>query len=148
MCMLPSKSLVDSAPGPSHHNQCLRKGSQYQVFSESPPVWFTITAAAITKLLKLRRNWLVRLLEDTDKVFRMACFAACEESVRRPCCARTTGAAHAVDVVLDLPREIVIDNVLDVLHVDAARRDVGRYEDGGLPSLELVEHPVALLLLL
>jgi ribonuclease PH len=31
----------------------------------------------------------------------------------------------------------------DAVHVDAARRDVGRHQDRGLPVAELGQHPVA-----
>src|SRR5262245_47309413 len=49
--------------------------------------------------------------------------------------ARLAGAARAtraVHVVLELERELVVDDEFDVVDVDAARRDVGRDEEAGL----------------
>mmetsp|Transcript_110009 Transcript_110009/g.350887 ORF Transcript_110009/g.350887 Transcript_110009/m.350887 type:complete len:537 (+) Transcript_110009:384-1994(+) len=71
-----------------------------------------------------------------------------EQQQSAPGLAAARRAAHAVDVVLDLRGEVVVDDVLDVLHVKPTGRDVGRHQDRRLALLELLEHPVALLLLL
>ena len=49
-----------------------------------------------------------------------------------PMALRAAGAADAMDVVLVGHREVVIDDVRDAVHVDAARGDVGGHEDADL----------------
>ena len=50
-----------------------------------------------------------------------------------------SGAAGAVDVVLDRLRDVVVDDVVDRRDVEAARGDVGRDQDPVLPLAEAVE---------
>jgi len=47
-------------------------------------------------------------------------------------------AADAVNVVLGVLGNIVIDHVADVLHVDAARGHVGGHQDFELSALEML----------
>src|SRR5215470_735554 len=47
------------------------------------------------------------------------------EARRAPACLGTRGAADAVDVILCRVRQVEVDDVCDVGHVDAARSDVG-----------------------
>ena len=56
------------------------------------------------------------------------------------------GSPDAVDVVLGVGREIVIDHVGDSVDVDASSRDVGGHEDPDLAVLEFLEGPGPLVL--
>jgi hypothetical protein len=47
--------------------------------------------------------------------------------------------ADAVDVVLRVERQVVVDDVRDAVDVEAARRDVGRDEDGQRAVLEALQ---------
>ena len=53
-----------------------------------------------------------------------------EEGVCDALLAGPAGAADAVDVVLDGEREGEVEDVLDAGDVEAARRHVGRHQDG------------------
>ena len=57
-----------------------------------------------------------------------------------------TRPADAVDVRLGVRRDVVVDDVRDVLDVEPARRDVGRDEDVEGTVAETVHHAVALVL--
>src|SRR5690242_2627921 len=52
---------------------------------------------------------------------------------------RARGAADAVDIGLGLHRELVVDDMADTVHVDAAGGDVGRDQDLHLAVLEGVQ---------
>src|SRR6476661_10509632 len=58
------------------------------------------------------------------------------------------GAPDAVDVVLTRARGVVVDDVRDVLHVDAAGGDVGGHEGPDLARLEARQRLLALVLAL
>lgn len=47
------------------------------------------------------------------------------------------GPAAAVEVVLVVGRRVDVDDEVEVVDVDAARRDIGRYQHADVPSLEL-----------
>src|SRR5262249_26639663 len=47
-----------------------------------------------------------------------------------------TGAADSMDEVFGFLREVVVDDVRDVVHVDATSGDVGGYEDAIMAALE------------
>ena len=53
------------------------------------------------------------------------------------------GAADAVDVALDVVRNVEVDDVGDALDVEAARRDVGRDDDVELAVLEPLDGALA-----
>ena len=57
------------------------------------------------------------------------------------------GAADAVDIVLGVLREVVVDDVAHLLDVQAARGHVGADHDRELAALEIVEDLEALSLL-
>src|SRR5258707_9946313 len=48
----------------------------------------------------------------------------------------TSRAANSVNEVLGYFRQIVVDDVGDVLHVDSARGEVGRHQDAVAPLLK------------
>ncbi len=62
--------------------------------------------------------------------------------------AGATGPADPVDVVLGDHRQLVVDDVRQRIDVEAARRDLGRDEDGRATRLEVGEraHPLRLAL--
>jgi hypothetical protein len=62
---------------------------------------------------------------------------------RRPGPGRTS---RTVQVILVVVRRIVVDHQVDVVHVDAARGDVGGDQDARLPGGEPVQGPLALVL--
>ena len=53
------------------------------------------------------------------------------------------GAADAVDVTFGLVRQLEIDDVGHAVHVDAARRNIGRDQDPHIVRLEPFEGPLA-----
>ena len=53
-----------------------------------------------------------------------------------------------MNVVLTVAGVVVVDDKLDVVHVEAAGSDICGHEDRRRAVLELAEHPVPLLLLL
>ena len=68
---------------------------------------------------------------------------------QRDRCAGATGApgaAHAVHVLLDVARKVVVEHARDVLDVDAARRHVGGDEDARAALLEVLERLLAIAL--
>ena len=60
-----------------------------------------------------------------------------------PAPAGATRAADAVDVRLGVVRDVVVDDVADTRHVEAAGGDVGRDEDVGTPVLERLDGALA-----
>ena len=53
-----------------------------------------------------------------------------------------------MDVVLAVVGVVIVDDKLDVIHIQPPGGHVGGDQDGGGARLELAEHPVPLLLLL
>mmetsp|Transcript_26660 Transcript_26660/g.71289 ORF Transcript_26660/g.71289 Transcript_26660/m.71289 type:complete len:591 (-) Transcript_26660:404-2176(-) len=74
--------------------------------------------------------------------------ALVHEGVRDALGARAARPPDPVDVVLDVAREVVVDDGLHLLDVDPARGDVGRDEHGAAARLELGEAHLALALVL
>ena len=70
-----------------------------------------------------------------------------QEVDRHSLAAETTGAADSVNVVLTVGREVVVDDKRDLLHVDAARKQVGRDENTARARTELAHNHIALALL-
>ena len=60
--------------------------------------------------------------------------------------AQTRGAADAVHVIFGVLRQVVVEDVADILDVQAARGDVGRNQDFDFAALEFAEQALALLL--
>ena len=58
--------------------------------------------------------------------------------------AGSAGPADPVDVVLGVPWQLEVDDVGEILDVEAACRDVRRDEDADLAGLELLEGPCPL----
>lgn len=52
-------------------------------------------------------------------------------------CPGTRGATDAVNVALWLVRNVVVDDVADVVNINAARCNVGGNQDAGLTTLEV-----------
>src|SRR5271154_5124915 len=50
--------------------------------------------------------------------------------------AGSSGASHAMDEILGDLRQIVVDDLRDVVHVNAAGGEIGGHEDAGTPLLE------------
>ena len=57
--------------------------------------------------------------------------------------ARPAGAANAMHVVLHVVRQVIIENDLHVVDIDAARGDIGGDQKFQARLAELVHHPVA-----
>ena len=66
-----------------------------------------------------------------------------DEQNRVPRTPRPAGAADAMDVTLDVVRDVVVDDVRDALDVEAARRDVGRDDDVELAVLQPLDRALA-----
>mmetsp|Transcript_9578 Transcript_9578/g.29149 ORF Transcript_9578/g.29149 Transcript_9578/m.29149 type:complete len:325 (-) Transcript_9578:485-1459(-) len=53
-----------------------------------------------------------------------------------------------MDIIFDVAREVIVDDCLDLLDVDAARSDISGYHHGPATRLEIAEHSLALALIL
>lgn len=67
----------------------------------------------------------------------------CASEAIVPCAA---GAANAVDIILGFIRHVVVDDQIDVVHIDAARGNVGRNQHRRFPCAEVAHDDVALVL--
>ncbi len=110
----------------------------------------SLASSAVGERLKLRGRLLPGFAHNPDELKGRARSGLqvilAEETVGHPELARATGTADAVDVVLDVEREVVVDDELDVRDVQTAGGDVRGDEDLAAAGLELVEGPVAILL--
>ena len=59
---------------------------------------------------------------------------------------RASGASDAMDVILDVHREIVVDHMRDAVHVNAARGDVCGHEHAHCARLEIFQRLQPLIL--
>jgi hypothetical protein len=73
-----------------------------------------------------------------------ACFLGGEEADGATLGTGTGRTADAVDIVLGGVRHVVVDDVRDLVNVDAASDNVGGDEHAGVATLEAVERPLAL----
>src|SRR5690606_12523704 len=80
-----------------------------------------------------------RPADETLHIAQLAALGAVTQRDGNAGGAITSGAAHAVHIVLRIVRQIVIDHVGDALHVDAARRDVGGDENADRARREALE---------
>ena len=86
------------------------------------------------------------LLGQPLDVLQEALLARRQQRDRDALAADAAGAADAVHVDFRRRRQIEVDDVRDVLDVEAARGDVGRDQDVGLLGAEQLHHAIALLL--
>src|SRR5579863_2439975 len=104
-------------------------------------------------LTRSRPSW--RLAADFANAFNLNAELALEQHQVRPLLsaeqrgsnsfgAGAPRASHAVDEILRIIRQIVIDDVRDVLHVNAARGHIGGHQDAIAALLESCECRVAL----
>lgn len=61
-------------------------------------------------------------------------------------CAGARGTAHAVDIVFGDLREVVIDDVFDVRHVEASGRDIGGDQNAEVAFAEVFHDFIAFVL--
>ncbi len=85
--------------------------------------------------LHLRERLAGRLLDRGEQ----PALARSDETDRGAAAARPSGAADAVDVGLRVDRDVVVDDVADALHVEAAGGDIRRHEDVELARPELLD---------
>ncbi len=83
--------------------------------------------------------------EHLDFGEKLALFA-CHKSDRFACRTHSRRASDAMDISLRIRRDIVIDDVCDVVHVDATRSEIGRHQHGNLVLAETLHDALALLL--
>src|SRR6185312_11905191 len=76
----------------------------------------------------MRQDWNLAPDQSLDRA-EIRPLAAVAEGERRATLARTRRASDAMHIAFRLVRQLVIDDVGDVLHIDAARGDVGGDED-------------------
>ncbi|MPN35852.1 hypothetical protein SDC9_183354 [bioreactor metagenome] len=69
-----------------------------------------------------------------------------DQRAGQPAVPRATGSADAVDIVFGLIRHVIVDDEVNVVHVDAACRDVGCDEHGRFARAEIAHDVVALVL--
>lgn len=100
------------------------------------------------QLLQLGIDHLLGLCQDFNEITSLGTVGRCEEGV---CCASSVFAASSADamnVVLRVVGVVVVDDKLDIVHVQASGSDVRGHQNGGGSVLELSQHPISLFLLL
>ena len=85
-------------------------------------------------------------LDKTFKVTDAALIAGGDEGVSITLDSGATGAADAVDVVLVLEWEVVVDDVGDAGDIESTRGDIGADEDAKLRFFESIKRTLALVL--
>ena len=94
---------------------------------------------------RCHRNRLRHQLLDGLQVAAFRGLAERNRDARGP---RAAGAADAVHVALGVDRDVVVDDVADVVDVDAARGHVGGHQHADLAGLERIEGALPLALVL
>ena len=92
------------------------------------------------------RHWLHRQRRSHD-LLDLPHVAALIETCERhcpPCSPCSSGSTNAMNIILRIRREIIIDNNLYTGHVDAARSNVGCHEHSIFPGFESFERFFAL----
>ena len=88
------------------------------------------------------------LRQHIDQVLGLGGVSPREQRVGRARAVLTARTSDSVDVVLRVVGVVVVDDELDVVDVETSGSDVRGDEDGRGAVLELLQHPLALLLLL
>ena len=86
---------------------------------------------------KIRRLHPLHL--DAQRAFEREQFTSLvnsEESRSKALRAHSPGSSHAMDEVLGDVRQIVVDDLGYIVHVNSARGQIGRHEDADTPLLE------------
>mmetsp|Transcript_70320 Transcript_70320/g.197182 ORF Transcript_70320/g.197182 Transcript_70320/m.197182 type:complete len:220 (-) Transcript_70320:918-1577(-) len=102
-----------------------------------------VAAGGVADTLELRGHRLLGVSQNLDKVTGMRLLVLSTLGVRaeqahcEPLLARTARSPDSVHVVLDRQRKGVVDNELDVLHIEAAARHIRGNEGRLLASLEV-----------
>src|ERR1700680_4150015 len=76
----------------------------------------------------------------------LASFRACSEGRRGAARASLAGPSHAVDEILGSIGQVVIHDVSDAFHMNAARRDIRRHQNTMMALLKRSKSLVALAL--
>ena len=84
------------------------------------------------------------LLQQVVEVAQDGSVALADECDGSAFVARATGTADAVDVVVDVGGQVIVENDADVGDVEAARGDVGSYEHWAASNAEHVQRLLAL----
>mmetsp|Transcript_17327 Transcript_17327/g.37215 ORF Transcript_17327/g.37215 Transcript_17327/m.37215 type:complete len:212 (-) Transcript_17327:326-961(-) len=103
-------------------------------------------AAALCLEAQPLRDDLHRLLEERDEVARDGAVGGRVERGGHALPAHAARAANAVDVRVDVARQLVVDHVEAVGHVEAARRHVRRHQHRRLAAAKRVQRVLALAL--
>ena len=82
-----------------------------------------------------------RNLEHPLDPSEQVCLVDADEADRVTCRTGATRPADPVDVILRVPRQLEVDDVGQVLDVEAAGRDIGRDEDADVARFESLESP-------
>src|SRR5438874_624986 len=154
--MLLSRVAISSMPGVS----TLPAMTTMSAVRISPPVLSVAFTPAVIVLLRLRpESWLPRrrniplqirlylLHLQTERPLHLKNFAALVARNQRGShafFARASRTAHTMNKVLSNFRQIVVDDVHDVLHVNSARSHVRRHQNLITPLLESRQRGVAL----
>lgn len=106
----------------------------------------TEAAALSSNALQEGRDLLIGFLEQLDQVTNNATVAAIEESGRNTGVSCTTSATDTVDVVVDIGRKIIVDNVLDVGNIQTTSCDSSGNQDGAAARAEHLQSTLTLAL--
>src|SRR5690606_13321927 len=104
-------------------------------------------AAVVDRLHGRQAHLLDRLPGGALDRAQHALLARGDEQDRLAAASGAAGAADAVDVALGVVRDVVVEDVADPLHVQAARGHVGGHQHVQAAILELLDGALALLLL-
>jgi hypothetical protein len=84
-------------------------------------------------------NFLVSFSQELDKVFDDILVATIEECSRHTRVARTPGTTDTMDVVVNVGRKIVVDDVSDIRDIKSSSSNCGGNHDGSASSSERLE---------
>jgi hypothetical protein len=84
-------------------------------------------------------DFLVRLSEKFHKVTYNILISTIEEGCTNASIASAARTSNTMDVIIDVRRKIIVDDMGDVGNVETASGDCGGNHDGGTPCSEGVE---------
>mmetsp|Transcript_22784 Transcript_22784/g.54534 ORF Transcript_22784/g.54534 Transcript_22784/m.54534 type:complete len:262 (+) Transcript_22784:284-1069(+) len=111
--------------------------------TEGVPAWETVPAKGLDEVSNVCGELLDGGVVELLDVLQHAIVVQGDEVDGNTLAAKAPGAANAVEVVLRLGGEVVVDDKGDLLHVDTAGEEVGGDQDPGRARPELAHDHIA-----
>merc|ERR1719342_259336 len=106
------------------------------------------TSTEPNKFLELWINNLLCFRQNRNQIFGFGSILWCEESVAGTSISFSSSTTDSMNVVLAVVGVIIIDDKLDIIHVQASSSNIGGNKNCCAARLELSQNPISLLLLL